>query len=147
MSSELHTIVMANLRQEVSKLQEDELFDQILLRGSRAALQPQSTTSDIDTILKSMMAPSFAISERQDRPIRQHTRVVSSQHPVPRKPPALVVPGPWNHFGKSESATPIAVPFPTTKNGDDNGLSISSQGAQVGAKRSRNGTSRSKRKT
>ena len=142
---------MVNLRREVSKLQEDELFDQILLRGSRAALQPQPTTSDIDTILKSMMAPSFTISERKDRPIRQHTRIASTQQPVPRKPAPPPVPGPWNHFGKSESATPIAIPFPTTKDGDDNGLlmssSLSSQAAQVGAKRSRNGTSRSKRKT
>ncbi|KII86677.1 hypothetical protein PLICRDRAFT_43320 [Plicaturopsis crispa FD-325 SS-3] len=54
----LHRRIMVSLRQRVAELEENELFEQTLLRGSRAALEQQPTSNDIDTIMRSMLGPS-----------------------------------------------------------------------------------------
>jgi hypothetical protein len=46
---------MRNLRQKVHELEEDELFERTLLRGSQAGLEPQPSSGDIDVIMRSMM--------------------------------------------------------------------------------------------
>jgi hypothetical protein len=43
------------LQSEVRQLEENELFEQMLLRGSQAALEQQPSTTDIDTLMRSMM--------------------------------------------------------------------------------------------
>lgn len=61
-----HAIVRFNealafLRREVQELEDNELFEQTLLRGSQATLEQQPGTSDIDALMRSMMvAPSVA---------------------------------------------------------------------------------------
>jgi hypothetical protein len=57
---------MSNLRQAVAQLEENELFEQTLRRGSQAALQIQPSTNDIDTLMRSMMDSSINITA--DRP-------------------------------------------------------------------------------
>jgi len=52
----LYEHVMGNLRQAVAQLEENELFEQTLRRGSQAALQIQPSTNDIDTLMRSMMS-------------------------------------------------------------------------------------------
>ncbi|KAF8073947.1 hypothetical protein FPV67DRAFT_1410271 [Lyophyllum atratum] len=52
---QLYQQVMANLHEAVQNLEENELFEQTLLRGSQAALEPQPTTTDIDALMRSMM--------------------------------------------------------------------------------------------
>lgn len=52
----LYDHVMGNLRQAVAQLEENELFEQTLRRGSQAALQIQPSTNDIDTLMRSMMS-------------------------------------------------------------------------------------------
>ncbi|KAG6840540.1 hypothetical protein C0991_005900 [Blastosporella zonata] len=57
---ELHLFhqVVANLRDAVQTLEDNELFERTLLRGSQTALEPLPTTSDIDELMRSMMVVS-----------------------------------------------------------------------------------------
>ncbi|THH30035.1 hypothetical protein EUX98_g4140 [Antrodiella citrinella] len=54
----LFTHVMQNLRKEVRKLQEDEIFERTLLRGSNVSEEQQPSSCDIDDIMRSMMGPA-----------------------------------------------------------------------------------------
>jgi hypothetical protein len=54
----LHEQVQRRLRDEVRKLRENELFEQALLRGSQVGLDYQTTSGDIDAIMRSMLEPS-----------------------------------------------------------------------------------------
>lgn len=47
--------IITSLRSEVHQLEENELFEQMLLRGSQAALERQPSTTDIDALMQSMM--------------------------------------------------------------------------------------------
>jgi len=47
--------IITCLRSEVRQLEENELFEQMLLRGSQAALERQPSTTDIDALMRSMM--------------------------------------------------------------------------------------------
>lgn len=53
---------MANLRMQVRLLEENELYEQTLLRGSQAAMEPQPTTNDINSLMQSMMVSPTSIS-------------------------------------------------------------------------------------
>jgi len=48
---------MANLRKEVRKLEEDELFERTILQGSQIGQEEQPSSNDIDVIMRSMMRP------------------------------------------------------------------------------------------
>ena len=61
-ASDIFERIMTSLRNEVAKLQDDELFDEILRRGSKAALETQPTTNDIDVLMRSMMGPAMNIN-------------------------------------------------------------------------------------
>jgi hypothetical protein len=54
----LHEQVSKRLREEVRKLHETELFEQVLLRGSQVGLDVQTPTGDIDTIMRNLLQPS-----------------------------------------------------------------------------------------
>ncbi|TFY65389.1 hypothetical protein EVJ58_g1989 [Rhodofomes roseus] len=59
-------IVMKKLRDRVKQLEEDELFEQMLLRGTQIGLE-QPSSDDVDGIMRSLMvasveAPPFANS-------------------------------------------------------------------------------------
>ena len=125
---------MGNLRQAVAQLDENELFEQTLRRGSQAGLQVQPSTNDIDTLLRSMMGPSMNISTGPKphmgmsvAPIR--TEIRGGKEGTTG---SGVTNGPWNNFGKvvvSRRDDIVA--------SGDNMISESTVG-----KRSRNGTSR-----
>jgi len=53
--AQLYERVVYSLRDAVQMLEENELFEKTLLRGSQAALEQQPSTSDIDSLLRSMM--------------------------------------------------------------------------------------------
>lgn len=58
--------ILASLRHEVQELEDNELFEQTLLRGSQAALEQQPSTNDIDALMRSMMVtPSVVGQTRQ----------------------------------------------------------------------------------
>lgn len=67
----LYDHVMGNLRQAVAQLEENELFEQTLRRGSQAALQIQPSTNDIDALMRSMMSGDN-MPIRKQRKNRQH---------------------------------------------------------------------------
>ncbi|CAL1712930.1 unnamed protein product [Somion occarium] len=54
---EMHRTVMENLRNAVRKLQEDELYEQIMLRGTQVTNVQQPSSNNIDVIMQSIMGP------------------------------------------------------------------------------------------
>ncbi|KAJ6585333.1 hypothetical protein B0H19DRAFT_1109250 [Mycena capillaripes] len=50
--------VVRNLRMKVEELEENELFEQTMLRGSRASLEEETIPKDIDSLMLSMMGSS-----------------------------------------------------------------------------------------
>ena len=53
---------MQNLRAEMKKLQDNELFEQAILKGSQVGRDSLTPTGDIDAIMQSMLEPD------RDRP-------------------------------------------------------------------------------
>ncbi|KAJ7625249.1 hypothetical protein DFH06DRAFT_1058612, partial [Mycena polygramma] len=52
--------VVRNLRMKVEELEENELFEQTMLRGSQAGFEEVTVPKDIDSLMRSMMGPSTA---------------------------------------------------------------------------------------
>jgi hypothetical protein len=71
----LYERVMRSLRQHVHQIEENDIYDQILLRGSQVVLEPQPSTTDITGLMQRMMGGS--VTARQ----------------------AAIADGPWNHTG------------------------------------------------
>ena len=111
--------ILHNLRLHIQKLEENEIFERTLLRGSQAALEPQLTTTDIDLLMKGMMGPSMSLDSRYQYRKKAGMMAPSSQ---------AVTNGPWNNYG-------VITPNATANGGD--GVS----GTTVG-KRSRGDRSR-----
>lgn len=88
--------ILHNLRCHIQKLEESEIFERTLLRGSQAALEPQPTTTDIDLLMKGMMGPAMVLDSRYRK--KAGMMAPSSQAPVTN--------GPWNDYGvKTPNAT------------------------------------------
>jgi len=69
--SVLHDQILTSLRNKVRQLEENELFEQMLLRGSQAALELQPSTTDIDVLMQSMMVTpqSNTVGQSSHRPV------------------------------------------------------------------------------
>jgi len=52
----MHQDIMQSLRLRVQQLEENELFEQTLLRGSQAALEQQPVSNNISTLMRGMMS-------------------------------------------------------------------------------------------
>ncbi|THV02971.1 hypothetical protein K435DRAFT_792040 [Dendrothele bispora CBS 962.96] len=61
----LHTRILSTLRTLITKLEEDELFEQTLFRGPKVGLEEPIISTDIDHIMRNMMGPS-SISIKHD---------------------------------------------------------------------------------
>jgi len=119
---------MASLQSAVSNIKEQFIYDQILERGSKAAIEELGESNDIDALMRSMMGPSMNIAAGNNnngrRPVTGITINTSS-----------MTNGPWNNFGQpSESERRAKLLFSPTND-------VTLSGTTVG-KRSRNGTSR-----
>lgn len=55
--------IMKNLRVKIQELEEDELFEQTLLRGSQIGQETRPSTNDIDVLMKSMMTTGISLTE------------------------------------------------------------------------------------
>ncbi|KZT11823.1 uncharacterized protein LAESUDRAFT_669943 [Laetiporus sulphureus 93-53] len=55
---EIFDRVMQNLRQLVKQLEDDELFEEILLRGTQVGEEQQPSSDDIDSIMRGLMETS-----------------------------------------------------------------------------------------
>ncbi|THH18321.1 hypothetical protein EW146_g2650 [Bondarzewia mesenterica] len=54
--------VMQTLRRDVQQLEENELVDSAMLRGSQVALESQPSSNDVGSIMQSMMGPPSLLS-------------------------------------------------------------------------------------
>jgi len=57
--------IMRSLREKVRRLEEDELFEQTLLRGPQVGQDVTNSSGDIDAILQSLMEPTGSQSTAQ----------------------------------------------------------------------------------
>ncbi|TFK70966.1 hypothetical protein BDN72DRAFT_794669 [Pluteus cervinus] len=87
----MHEQIMRSLRWEVQQLEENELFEQTLLRGSQVGMESLPSTSDIDTILQSMMTTD---SNTSINTIKDPDEDVAMR--VNGTSPPAVTDGPWN---------------------------------------------------
>lgn len=115
---------MRSLRHQVQQLEENELFEQTLMRGSQAILEQPPTTNDIDVLMQSMMGvttntTTHGIGQTNGRQTR-----TNGNFPITN--------GPWNSNG------------PYYEDGAELD-SANTSGATAG-KRSRNGISRQARR-
>lgn len=84
-ASALYERIMRSLRYEVQQLEENELFEQTLLRGSQAALEQQPVSHDIDTLMRGMMGPTASTG---------YSRSNNRTNPH-------ITNGPWNNNGNA----------------------------------------------
>lgn len=77
--------ILHNLRLHIQKLEENEIFERTLLRGSQAALEPQPTTTDIDLLMKGMMGPAMSLHRKKAGMMAPSSQAVTN--------------GPWNNYG------------------------------------------------
>lgn len=88
--------VMHSLYHGVRLLEENELFNQAILRGSQVGLQQQPSTTDIDSLMRSMMvAPQSSTDQKVPKP----SNLTSDSG---------LITGPWASNGfDSQGTTPI----------------------------------------
>jgi hypothetical protein len=55
--------ILKNLRAQIQELEEDEIFEQTLLRGSQIGQETRPSTNDIDVLMKSMMTTGMTLIE------------------------------------------------------------------------------------
>lgn len=104
----IHEQILRSLRYQVHLLEDDELFEQTLLRGSQAALSAQPESGDIDALMRSMMATNSAPLPLVT-PIN-HAREHGASHG--RATTGTVTAGPWNHgsVANTQSASQTSTP-------------------------------------
>lgn len=105
---------MNNLRAEIKCLEEEEIYERAMLKGSQIGLECQAPTSDVDKIMRSMMSPTFTVSldtaERDEEPepaspppTQPNTQTSMTPDPKAKSRPA-VTSGPWNNYGKKPTS-------------------------------------------
>ena len=98
---------MLDLRRKVREVEENDLLDQTLLRGSRAGLVQPPSTNNVDQLLRSMMGTNVQATSTFARPTSGGERSET------------VAPGPWL---KKEVITP---PFgPTDEDSEADAESV-----------------------
>lgn len=140
--SALSERIVASLAAELDRLREDRLYEQILLRDSGAALEPQPSTNDINALMSSMMGPMMDIGSK---PYMGRNSLLQGQRG--KTSGAGIIDGPWNNFGKPaagfrcerrDSEAHVA--------GDTRDLQSSTASASTVGKRSRTSAPRKARK-
>ncbi|EAU86181.1 hypothetical protein CC1G_03392 [Coprinopsis cinerea okayama7 len=90
--------ILQNLRAEIKRLDDEEIYERALLKGSQIGLEIQAPTTDIDKIMRSMMGSALSLGapDRVQRPVPAD----AMPEDVPTQPVEEVAPGPWNNYGK-----------------------------------------------
>ena len=112
----------------MARLRDDEIYERILLQGSKAGLEPSPSTKDIDAIMRTMMSPSMDIGSR---PHMGKNAPLNAPNGTSTGP--AIVNGPWNNFG-------IQTAF--ERRGSVASSTAGMNSTTTVGKRSRNGTSR-----
>ncbi|KAJ3517922.1 hypothetical protein NMY22_g13857 [Coprinellus aureogranulatus] len=122
----LYERIVASLRAEIKRLEDEEIFERALRKGSQIGLEQQPPTSDIDKIMRSMMGPGFSLalaasgsgsgptaagatgstSNAATSTSATTTTEIQQTQPTQLVPtqPADVAPGPWNNYGKKPAS-------------------------------------------
>lgn len=82
--------ILKNLRAKIQQLEEDELFEQTLLRGSQVGLETRPSTNDIDALMKGMMGTGTALTEGPSSKI------------FGRAADEPLADGPWNNHDRAQ---------------------------------------------
>ncbi|KAF8625914.1 hypothetical protein AX17_006640 [Amanita inopinata Kibby_2008] len=92
---DLYEKVLLSLRKQVRELEENELFEETLLRGSHAGLVQPPSTDDIDALMRSMMGTnvqttgSFARRTRSSHESEPLTQGPWFKNDMKGRPPSL----------------------------------------------------------
>ncbi|KAH7906715.1 hypothetical protein BJ138DRAFT_1071351 [Hygrophoropsis aurantiaca] len=80
----MHEEILKGFRQQVQQLEEDEMFQQTIMRGSQIGLEPRPSSSNIDSLMRSMMDTTIGKVSAQKQNISD---------------------GPWNKVSQSNNST------------------------------------------
>lgn len=76
-------MILHKLRTEIKKLQDNELFEQALLKGSQVGQDNLTPTGDIDTIVQSMLEPDHPSGPKPNAGDNIGPAIMSNQSPAP----------------------------------------------------------------
>lgn len=79
-------MIMQNLRVQMRKLQENELFEQAILKGSQVGQDNLTPTGDIDTIMQSMLEPDRPSGPKPNAGDNIGPSIMINQSPSPFVP-------------------------------------------------------------
>ncbi|KAF7298744.1 hypothetical protein MIND_00821900 [Mycena indigotica] len=84
--------ILRNLRAKIAELEDDELFEQALLRGSQAGLEDYTIPTDIDALMQGMMLTTNAsgtttLGPWNHGPLRFDTSLHDTNNDPPSPPP------------------------------------------------------------
>jgi hypothetical protein len=74
---------MQKLRAEIKKLQDNELFEQVVLKGSQVGQDNLIPTGDIDAIVQSMMEPDHPSGPQPNAGDNIGPSIMTNQSPTP----------------------------------------------------------------
>lgn len=78
---------MQKLRAEIKKLQDNELFEQVILRGTHAGRDNLTPTGDIDDIVQSMLEPVRPSGPKPNAGDNIGPSIMTNKSPAPFFPP------------------------------------------------------------
>ena len=81
-------MIMQNLRAQMKKLQDNELFEQAILRGSQVGQDSLTPTGDIDAIMQSMLEPDHPSGPKPNAGDNVGPSIMINQSPSPFVPPS-----------------------------------------------------------
>ena len=81
-------VIMQNLRAQMKKLQDNELFEQAILKGSQAGQDSLTPTGDIDAIMQSMLEPEHPSGPKPNAGDNIGPSIMINQSPSPFVPPS-----------------------------------------------------------
>lgn len=87
-TAKLVPVIMQKLRAEIRKLQDNELFEQVILKGSQVGQDNLIPTGDIDTIVQSMMEPDRPSGPKPNAGDNIGPSIMTNQSPAPFVPPS-----------------------------------------------------------
>ena len=81
-------VIMQNLRAQMKKLQDNELFEQAILKGSQVGQDNLTPTGDIDAIMQSMLEPDLPSGPKPNAGDNIGPSIMINQSPSPFVPPS-----------------------------------------------------------
>jgi len=87
-TAKIVSVIMQGLREEMKKLQDNELFEQAILKGSQVGQDSLTPTGDIDAIMQSMLEPTHPSGPKPNAGDNIGPSIMINQSPSPFVPPS-----------------------------------------------------------